>query len=120
MKTALITVGSTREYIDPVRYITNESSGQQGMALVKSLIKNNFKVVDEIIFPDHYQYKKEDINKIKLKAKKLNAKIITTEKDYVKISKKDTDNIDFLEIDLKIKNERNLINLINLMVNEKY
>ena len=45
MKTALITVGSTREYIDPVRYITNESSGQQGMALIKSLIKNNFKVL---------------------------------------------------------------------------
>ena len=45
MKTALITVGSTREYIDPVRYITNESSGQQGMALIKSLIKNNFKVI---------------------------------------------------------------------------
>ena len=45
MKTALITVGSTREYIDPVRYITNESSGQQGMALIRSLIKNNFKVI---------------------------------------------------------------------------
>jgi len=45
LKTALITVGSTREYIDPVRYITNESSGQQGMALIKSLIKNNFKVI---------------------------------------------------------------------------
>lgn len=45
MKTALITVGSTREYIDPVRYITNESSGQQGMALIKSLVKNNFKVI---------------------------------------------------------------------------
>ena len=45
MKNALITVGSTREYIDPVRYITNESSGQQGMALIKSLIKNNFKVI---------------------------------------------------------------------------
>ena len=84
------------------------------------LIKNNFKVVDEIIFPDHYQYKQEDINKIKLKAKKLNAKIITTEKDYVKLSNKDNDNIDFIEIDLKIKNERNLINLINLMINEKY
>ena len=45
MKTALITVGSTREYIDPVRYITNESSGQQAMALIRSLIKNNFKVI---------------------------------------------------------------------------
>ena len=84
------------------------------------LINNNFKVIDEIIFPDHYEYKQEDINKIKLKAKKLNAKIITTEKDYVKLSEKDTDNIDFIEIDLKIKNETDLINLINPIVNEKY
>tara|TARA_X000000950_G_scaffold5657_1_gene6037 strand:- start:1031 stop:1981 length:951 start_codon:yes stop_codon:yes gene_type:complete len=84
------------------------------------LIKNNFKVIDEIIFPDHYEYKQEDINKIKLKAKKLNAKIITTEKDYVKLSAKDADNIDFIEIDLKIKNETDLINFINPIVNEKY
>ena len=45
MKTALITVGSTREYIDPVRYISNESSGQQGMALIKSLLKLNFNII---------------------------------------------------------------------------
>ena len=85
-----------------------------------TLIKNNFNIVDEIIFPDHYEYKHEDIDKIKLKAKKLNAKIITTEKDYVKLSAKDTDNIDFLEIDLKIKNEEDLINFINPIINEKY
>ena len=45
MKTALFTVGSTREYIDPVRYISNESSGQQGMALIKSLLKLNFNII---------------------------------------------------------------------------
>jgi len=45
VKTALITLGSTREYIDPVRYISNESSGQQGVALIKSLLKKNFKVI---------------------------------------------------------------------------
>ena len=45
MKTALITIGSTREYIDPVRYISNESSGQQGMALIKSLLKKNYRIV---------------------------------------------------------------------------
>tara|TARA_B100000989_G_scaffold170588_1_gene127842 strand:- start:618 stop:1568 length:951 start_codon:yes stop_codon:yes gene_type:complete len=85
-----------------------------------TLIKNNFNVVDEIIFPDHYEYKQEDIDNIILKAKKLNAKIITTEKDYVKLSVLDTDNIDFLEIVLKIKNETNLINFINQIINEKY
>ena len=85
-----------------------------------TLIKNNFNIVDEIIFPDHYEYKQEDIDIIKLKAKKLNAKIITTEKDYVKLSEKDSENIDFLEINLKIKNEVDLINFINPIINEKY
>ena len=31
---ALVTTGPTREYIDPVRYISNESSGKQGIYLV--------------------------------------------------------------------------------------
>ena len=85
-----------------------------------TLKKNNFNIVDEIIFPDHYEYKQDDIDKIKLKAKKLNAKIITTEKDYVKLSKKNIDDINFLEIDLIIKDEENLINFINPILNEKY
>ena len=45
MKTALITIGSTREYIDPVRYISNESSGKQGMSLIKELLKKNYKII---------------------------------------------------------------------------
>tara|TARA_A100001234_G_scaffold121674_1_gene106695 strand:- start:2234 stop:3439 length:1206 start_codon:yes stop_codon:yes gene_type:complete len=39
---ALITAGPTNEYIDPVRYITNRSSGKQGYALAKSLLKKGF------------------------------------------------------------------------------
>jgi phosphopantothenoylcysteine decarboxylase/phosphopantothenate--cysteine ligase len=39
LKTALITIGSTREYIDPVRYISNESSGKQGMSLIRGITK---------------------------------------------------------------------------------
>lgn len=45
MKTALITIGSTREYIDPVRYISNESSGKQGVSLIKGLLKKNYKII---------------------------------------------------------------------------
>ena len=45
MKTALITIGSTREYIDPVRYISNESSGKQGISLIKGLLKKNYKII---------------------------------------------------------------------------
>ena len=39
---ALVTAGPTREYIDPVRFITNKSSGKQGFELAKSLSKNGF------------------------------------------------------------------------------
>ena len=39
---ALVTAGPTKEYIDPVRFITNKSSGKQGYALAKSLAKRGF------------------------------------------------------------------------------
>jgi phosphopantothenoylcysteine decarboxylase/phosphopantothenate--cysteine ligase len=39
---ALVTAGPTKEYIDPIRFITNKSSGKQGYALAKSLAKRGF------------------------------------------------------------------------------
>ena len=39
---ALVTAGPTYEYIDPVRFITNKSSGKQGFELAKSLAKKGF------------------------------------------------------------------------------
>ena len=74
------------------------------------LIRNKLNIIEEIIFPDHYNYNQNEIDKIKLQAKNLNAKIITTEKDYSKIN---PDNeIKFLQIELNIKNEIDLINYL--------
>ena len=39
---ALVTAGPTHEYIDPIRFIANKSSGKQGFELAKSLLKNGF------------------------------------------------------------------------------
>ncbi len=39
---ALVTAGPTREYIDPVRYISNRSSGKQGYAIAQELQRNGF------------------------------------------------------------------------------
>ena len=39
---ALVTAGPTREYIDPVRFITNRSSGKQGYAIAEELQRNGF------------------------------------------------------------------------------
>ena len=43
----------------------------------------------------------------------MDAKIITTEKDYSRLNKSDSENIEFLEINLNIFNEKELINLLN-------
>jgi phosphopantothenoylcysteine synthetase/decarboxylase len=43
--TFLILSGPTKEYIDPVRYISNESSGKMGLALADYAVKNGYKVI---------------------------------------------------------------------------
>ena len=44
-KTILITAGRTEEAIDPVRYLSNRSSGQMGYALAKAAVKMGAKVI---------------------------------------------------------------------------
>jgi len=76
------------------------------------LLKNNFEITKQITFPDHYNYKQKDLKKISSIAKKDNLKIITTEKDYMKIPDQFKKNINFLAIDLLIEEENKLINLL--------
>ena len=84
----------------------------------KLLLKNKFKIIEEIIFPDHYNYKDKDILDILDKASDSNSGIITTEKDYKRISQNLKDNINFLEIDIKIKDEDKLIQFLQTKINE--
>jgi phosphopantothenoylcysteine decarboxylase/phosphopantothenate--cysteine ligase len=41
----LITSGATRQYLDPVRYLTNASSGRMGAALSAAAIQAGHSVV---------------------------------------------------------------------------
>ncbi len=61
---ALVTAGPTNEYIDPVRFITNKSSGKQGYELAKSLSRNGFDTT-LISGPTNLEITK-DINLIKV------------------------------------------------------
>ena len=40
----IITAGPTREYIDPVRYLSNESSGTMGFAIARAAVARGFRV----------------------------------------------------------------------------
>jgi len=77
------------------------------------LIDNKFDIQKELIFPDHFEYKNQDIEKIIKTAKEENLKIITTEKDFMKINNKFKSEINFLKIDLLIDQENELIELIS-------
>ena len=82
------------------------------------LIDNNFNVIEEIVFTDHFNYKTHDILNLLQVAEERNLKIITTEKDYVKIPKKLREKISFIKIDLKIPEQKQLTELINTKINE--
>lgn len=45
MTKILITAGPTREYIDPVRFITNKSSGKMGYALAAAAVARNWETI---------------------------------------------------------------------------
>ncbi len=55
-------------------------------------------------FPDHYQYTKQDLEKLIALADKKNAVLITTEKDWVRLPKYLQDKIKYAKLETKIDN----------------
>ena len=85
-----------------------------------NMLKNyDLNIIKDIEFPDHYKYTNYDINKILKLSIKMNCKIITTEKDYLRLEKDKINKINFIKSDLKIIDEDKLISTI-LKLNEKY
>jgi len=63
---ALVTAGPTKEYIDPVRFITNNSSGKQGYEIASSLAK--FGIETTLISGPSTLKKPENVNIIKVES----------------------------------------------------
>ena len=79
----------------------------------KTVTKYKIKFKKNLIYPDHYNYSEADINEIKKLAKDNNLKLLTTEKDFNRIPLKYRKNINFLKVNLKIKNLRKFNEFIN-------
>lgn len=62
-------------------------------------------VVAKKAFPDHYQYTNEDLEKLFALAKKKKAKLITTEKDWVRLPVEIRDEIKYARLDTVIDNK---------------
>ncbi len=64
-------------------------------------------------FPDHYEYKESDLQKLKEFAKLKNCELLTTEKDYFRIKRSLRKNINFLKVELSIDNEKQFYKYLN-------
>lgn len=76
------------------------------------MIENNIKIIKKFSFPDHYTYSNNDLTKILNYAKSNNAKVITTEKDYLRLSPNLAQDIKYLKLNLVILDEKKLINIL--------
>jgi len=79
---------------------------------ISMIRKNGLNIYKDIEFPDHYTYTTKDIKQILKQANDLNCKIITTEKDYLRLENNKIDEIKIIRSKLKIINEERLINTI--------
>jgi len=85
---------------------------------VEMLKNNKLKIVSDLEYPDHYQYSKKDFDEIIINAKKFNAHIITTEKDYLRLENLNRNEILYVKSSLDVSDEKNLTNKL-IRLNEK-
>ena len=82
------------------------------------LEENNLNIKKKLTFPDHYVFKKSEIEKILNEAKSKNYSVIMTEKDYFKIKDYNLKGVNYLKISLEISNFKKLIKKI-IDINDK-
>ena len=74
---------------------------------------NGLNVIKDLEFPDHYNYSKNDVEKINNISKELNCNIITTEKDFIRLNVNRIHEIKYIKTELKIMNEEKFFKVIS-------
>ena len=77
---------------------------------------NNINLVEEIKFPDHYNYSKKELENLIDRTKKNNTILITTEKDYFRIGEDYKKNINYIKITVEIENRDQFIEEIKKII----
>ena len=93
------------------KYIVFSGIGNH-KTFLNMLKKQKFDILKDFEFPDHYNYTKADLNKIFNYSREMGAKIITTEKDFLRLNNIRTDNIEFIKSDLEILDKEEIIKTI--------
>lgn len=75
----------------------------------KILKDNQMNIQKKMVYPDHYEFTKNEMLKITEYAKKNDFQIVMTEKDYYKIKDFSLENIKYLKVKLEIEKEEEFI-----------
>ncbi len=97
------------------KYVVFSGIGNH-QTFIDMLKKNNFQIIKDFEFSDHYNYVQKDIDRITKFALESNAEILTTEKDYLRLNEKLQSGINFTKINLEIsqieKLEKTIVELV--------
>ncbi len=99
------------EFDKTKKYLVFSGIGNH-QTFISMLKSNGINVKKDIEFADHYKFTNNDIKEISIEANNLNCEIITTEKDYLRLKKINFEKIKFIKSELKIIDEKKLIEII--------
>ena len=80
------------------------------------LKENGVNLSNELSFPDHHNYSNAEMLDLNNKAKENSSILLTTEKDYLRLSKENRENINYLKIDVEIENKNEFITEVNKLI----
>ena len=79
-------------------------------------IENKLDIAETIEFPDHHKYSEKELVNLSNKIKDKNSILVTTEKDYFRISEDHKKNIKYLKIEVEIENKNQFIENIKKII----
>ena len=77
---------------------------------------NHLNIIKEISFPDHYDYTQKELDTLLDLEKKYNAKLVTTEKDYLRISSFNRRSFGVVPIKVNIHDEEKFVQMIKKFI----
>ena len=99
------------EFDKKSRYLAFSGIGNH-QTFISMLQNYGLDISKNLEFPDHYIYSNEDINKILKISDEMDCKIITTEKDFLRLDNKKYNKIKYIKTNLQIRDEEKLIDSI--------
>jgi tetraacyldisaccharide 4'-kinase len=100
-----------KEFNQKGKYLVFSGIGNH-QTFLSMIREHGLNIIKDLEFPDHYNYTNNEINQILNQAKDLDCKIITTEKDYLRLKYNKLDKIKFIKSELQIIDEDKLIKTI--------